>query len=72
MRVSNAKWNDTELQRVTEYLRLAGVLLVALAAWLFAPAHAGEVLDGVKARGQLRCGVSEGIAGFSEQDTAGR
>ena len=31
-------------------------------------AEAGEVLDGVKARGQVRCGVSEGIPGFSERD----
>jgi general L-amino acid transport system substrate-binding protein len=35
-------------------------------------AHAGEVFDGVKARGYLRCGVSEGIAGFSEKDATGR
>ncbi len=34
--------------------------------------EAGEVLDGVKARGQLRCGVSEGIPGFSERDPNGR
>ena len=34
--------------------------------------EAGEVLNGVKARGQLRCGVSEGITGFSKQDADGR
>ncbi|MGC1952375.1 MAG: amino acid ABC transporter substrate-binding protein [Gammaproteobacteria bacterium] len=34
--------------------------------------EAGEVLKGVKARGQLRCGVSEGIPGFSERDADGR
>ncbi|HOW74822.1 MAG TPA: amino acid ABC transporter substrate-binding protein [Candidatus Competibacteraceae bacterium] len=34
-------------------------------------AEAGEVLDGVKSRGQLRCGVSEGIPGFSERDANG-
>jgi general L-amino acid transport system substrate-binding protein len=33
---------------------------------------AGTVLEGVKARGQLRCGVSEGIPGFSERDGDGR
>lgn len=33
---------------------------------------AGTVLEGVKARGQLRCGVSEGIPGFSERDVDGR
>ena len=35
-------------------------------------AHAGETLDGVKSRGFMRCGVSEGIAGFSAKDAAGR
>ncbi|AUB80592.1 transporter substrate-binding domain-containing protein [Candidatus Thiodictyon syntrophicum] len=34
-------------------------------------AEAGEVLDAVKARGQVRCGVSQGIPGFSEMDAAG-
>ncbi len=32
----------------------------------------GETLDAVKSRGRLRCGVSEGIAGFSERDASGR
>jgi general L-amino acid transport system substrate-binding protein len=48
-------------------------LVLALGAVLpVAPARAGEVLDAVMARGVLRCGVSEGIAGFSEQDASGR
>lgn len=38
----------------------------------FTAAHAGDVLDGIRARDELRCGVSEGIAGFSEQDKTGR
>ena len=33
---------------------------------------AGTILEGVKVRGQLRCGVSEGIPGFSERDGDGR
>lgn len=43
-------------------------------ACLFAgsPARAGETLDGIRARGVLRCGVSEGIPGFSFQDSSGR
>ena len=49
--------------------RLAAFLLAAGTAFA---AHAGPTLDGVKARGYLRCGVSEGIAGFSEKDAAGR
>jgi general L-amino acid transport system substrate-binding protein len=48
------------------------LVLAALLACLNASAHAGEVLDAVKARGELRCGVSEGIAGFSEQDSSGQ
>lgn len=34
--------------------------------------HAGETLAGVKARKVVRCGVSEGIAGFSARNAAGR
>ena len=33
--------------------------------------QAGEVLDGVKTCGQLRCGVSEDLLGFSERDADG-
>jgi general L-amino acid transport system substrate-binding protein len=39
---------------------------------LLPSAQAGDVVAGIKARGELRCGVSEGIAGFSEQDETGR
>jgi len=52
---------------------LAGFLSVFLGG--FAPiheSHAGEVLEALKSRGALRCGVSEGIPGFSERDTTGR
>lgn len=52
---------------------LAGFLSVFLGG--FAPiheSHAGEVLEALKSRGTLRCGVSEGIPGFSERDAAGR
>jgi len=54
---------------------LAAVLLHAslLLAITCGPAcaAAGETLAKVKARGTLRCGVSEGIAGFSIMDAAG-
>ncbi|HAS52514.1 MAG TPA: ABC transporter substrate-binding protein [Gammaproteobacteria bacterium] len=43
-------------------------LTLTVSPWV----EAGEVLGSVKARGQLRCGVSEGIPGFSEQDADGR
>ncbi len=45
------------------------LILVALTAL---PAMAGETLETVKSRGVLRCGVSEGIAGFSQPDADGR
>lgn len=44
----------------------AALLILALAVSL--SSKAGEVLDNVKSRGQLRCGVSEGIPGFSARD----
>ncbi|HET6787073.1 MAG TPA: transporter substrate-binding domain-containing protein, partial [Aquabacterium sp.] len=43
-----------------------------LAAACALPAHAGSVLDGVKQRGQLRCGVSTGVVGFSAPETGNR
>lgn len=50
---------------------LVGLPLL-LAAGLGGGVQAGEVVDRVKARDELRCGVSEGIPGFSEQDATGR
>jgi general L-amino acid transport system substrate-binding protein len=35
-------------------------------------AHAGKDLDAVKARGQLICGVSTGVAGFASADSQGK
>jgi general L-amino acid transport system substrate-binding protein len=49
---------------------LALVLLAFLATTPLA--EAGGTLATVQARGVLRCGVSEGISGFSQPDTAGR
>ena len=44
-------------------------LIAGLMAWVAAPfpatAHAGETLARVQSNGVVRCGVSEGIAGFS-------
>jgi general L-amino acid transport system substrate-binding protein len=45
-------------------------LLISTA--LGSAAWAGATLDAVKARGSLVCGVSEGIAGFSAPDSAGK
>lgn len=46
--------------------------LLALTLALPPQVEAAEVLNGVKARGQLRCGISEGVPGFSEHDADGR
>jgi len=55
-------------------IRSKGVAaLLALASGLFAlPAHAGKTLDGIRARGQLVCGVHTGLSGFSAPDASGR
>ena len=46
--------------------------LVAGAIWLaFTGVAAAATLDDVRARGQLICGVSEGLPGFSDRDAAG-
>ena len=38
----------------------------------FSTAHAGDTLTRVQSNGVVRCGVSEGIAGFSIKDAGGR
>ena len=48
------------------------VITAALAAAFTVPAHAGKTLDAIKARGQLVCGVNEGLAGFSAADSQGK
>ncbi|MBT3360948.1 MAG: amino acid ABC transporter substrate-binding protein [Rhodospirillales bacterium] len=45
--------------------------IMAAAAFMAGSASAGT-LDDVKARGQLNCGVSEGVPGFSIPDSSGR
>ena len=46
-------------------------LAVPVLALFCAPALAGKTIDAIKARGQLVCGVSTGLAGFSQADSAG-
>jgi general L-amino acid transport system substrate-binding protein len=46
--------------------------MVALCALGAAPAHAGKTLDAIKARGQIICGVSTGVNGFSAADSSGQ
>ena len=47
------------------------VLAAALCLIVTAPAIAGPTLDGVRAKGYVRCGVSEGVSGFSNPDARG-
>jgi general L-amino acid transport system substrate-binding protein len=48
------------------------VTATLLALAVAAPAYAGKTLDAIKTRGQLVCGVSSGVAGFSQADSAGK
>jgi general L-amino acid transport system substrate-binding protein len=52
---------------VKRWLAVAGTC-----ALLAGPVHAGKTLDAIKARGQLVCGVSSGVAGFSQADSNGK
>jgi general L-amino acid transport system substrate-binding protein len=45
--------------------------LTALTLTAALPAHAGKTLDAIKSRGQVVCGVSTGVAGFSAADASG-
>jgi general L-amino acid transport system substrate-binding protein len=53
-------------------LKTLAVVAAAFGTLAAAPAHAGKTLDGVKARGQVVCGVHTGLAGFSAADSAGK
>jgi len=55
-------------------MRLPTTLLAGTAAAFalnLGPATAGETLDAIKAKGFVQCGVSTGLAGFSNPDDAG-
>jgi general L-amino acid transport system substrate-binding protein len=58
------------------FVDLGPIWTVAFAAWmlLMTPSLAagGDTLSGVKSRGILHCGVSEGILGFSFKEDSGR
>ena len=49
----------------------AGIAAVALTG-IASAAYAGKELDAIKARGQLICGVSTGVAGFAAADSQGK
>ncbi len=52
--------------------RLVAATVATLGALLAMPAHAGKTLDGIKARGQVVCGVNTGLAGFGAADSNGK
>ena len=52
--------------------RIHALTIAAALAAFTAPAHAGKTLDGIKSRGQLACGVSTGVIGFSAADSQGQ
>ena len=53
--------------------RIATAAFVAACGLAVAlPAHAGKTLDAIKSRGQLVCGVNEGLAGFAAADSQGK
>jgi general L-amino acid transport system substrate-binding protein len=58
--------------KLTEPLRRAAAGLGAAAFCAFSLPAAAGTLDTVKQRGVLQCGVSEGLAGFSDKDAAGK
>lgn len=51
--------------------RLCAAGAIAALSLLSLPAHAGKTLDAIKSRGQLACGVSTGVIGFSAADSQG-
>ncbi|MBY0340456.1 MAG: amino acid ABC transporter substrate-binding protein [Rhodocyclaceae bacterium] len=53
-------------------MKTALIAVIAIASALSSvPAHAGKTADAIRARGQLACGVSTGVAGFSAADSKG-
>ena len=57
---------------MTSRFRPASAAMAAtLALAAAAPAFAGKTLDAVKQRGTVKCGVTNGVAGFSAPDTQG-
>ena len=53
-------------------LKSLAVVAAALGTLSALPAHAGKTLDGIKARGQVVCGVNVALPGFSAADSAGK
>jgi len=75
-KIDSSRDMNKKVAPITPLITFARLLLPAGALFAIAcgSAHAaaGETLAQVTTRGTLRCGVSEGIAGFSIKDAAGR
>ncbi|RZI77536.1 MAG: amino acid ABC transporter substrate-binding protein [Variovorax sp.] len=56
---------------MTPRFRPAFAAIASTLALIAAPAFAGKTLDAVKQRGTVKCGVTNGVAGFSAPDTQG-
>ena len=52
-------------------MKKLGLVVATALAVAAIPAHAGKVLDGIKSKGQIVCGVNTGLAGFSQADSQG-
>jgi general L-amino acid transport system substrate-binding protein len=57
--------------RIRPALALALSIAASGLSLAAAPAFAGKTLDAVKQRGSVKCGVTNGVAGFSAPDTQG-
>jgi len=57
---------------IMKRIKLAAVVAGVVGSVAALPAHAGKTLDGIKARGQVVCGVHTGLAGFSAADSSGK
>ena len=57
-------FNWSESMKIKQ-AKLLAAAVATLGALLAMPAHAGKTLDGIKARGQVVCGVNTGLAGFA-------
>src|SRR3989339_1019798 len=53
-------------------LKNVAIVAAVLGTLAAVPAHAGKTLDGIKARGQVVCGVNTGLAGFGAADSNGK
>lgn len=57
------------MRRSRTYVVLGGLVASALLA--ATPVQAGKALDGIKAKGQIVCGVNTGLVGFAQADPQG-